>query len=130
MVTKKVRSRRKDDAAGGAANKCEGSTLITHPEQGGASVELAAGATPSASRPTKASLVQRMLAAPGGATMAALVEATGWQPHTLRAALTRLRQAGHAVERERTEAGETVYRIAVTPAGEADPAVQCEEAAS
>ena len=41
----------------------------------------------------------------------ALEQATGWQPHTLRAAITRLRQAGHRVERSRSADGGTVYRI-------------------
>ena len=44
-------------------------------------------------------------------TLANLVAATGWLPHTTRAALTRLRQAGHVLEKIRGETG-TVYRIA------------------
>ncbi len=35
----------------------------------------------------------------GGATLAEMAELTGWQPHTTRAALTRLRRRGHALER-------------------------------
>ncbi|WP_169791208.1 DUF3489 domain-containing protein [Rubellimicrobium mesophilum] len=66
---------------------------------------------PATRRPTKAGHVQRLLARPEGATLADLRAATGWQPHTVRAALTRLRQAGLAIERSRSDAGRTVYRI-------------------
>ena len=33
-----------------------------------------------------------------GASLAVMIEATGWLPHTTRAALTRLRQKGYAIE--------------------------------
>lgn len=63
-----------------------------------------------APRPTKSALLRAMLAAPGGASLPALMAATGWQAHTLRAALSGLRKAGHDVTRHR--AGEaTVYAI-------------------
>ncbi|MCB2135323.1 MAG: DUF3489 domain-containing protein [Rhodobacteraceae bacterium] len=45
-----------------------------------------------------------------GATISELTEATGWQPHTARAALTRLRQRGFpAVLSE--EGGRKAYRL-------------------
>ncbi|MDI3337463.1 DUF3489 domain-containing protein [Defluviimonas aestuarii] len=45
-----------------------------------------------------------------GATISELIEATGWQPHTARAALTRLRQRGFpAVLSE--EGGRKSYRL-------------------
>jgi hypothetical protein len=46
-----------------------------------------------------------------GATIPNLTEATGWLPHTTRAALTGLRKRGYAVIRERVSAGDSVYRI-------------------
>jgi len=46
-----------------------------------------------------------------GATISDLIEATGWLPHTTRAAVTGLRKRGYAVVRERTERGDSVYRI-------------------
>jgi Protein of unknown function (DUF3489) len=65
---------------------------------------------------SKQALVTEMLSANGGATLDALVKATGWLPHTTRAALTGLRKRGFSIERTR-EAGETsMYRIASTPA--------------
>lgn len=49
----------------------------------------------------------------GGATLAELIEATGWLPHTTRAALTGLRQKGHTIAKTSRE-GATVYRIEQT----------------
>ena len=46
-----------------------------------------------------------------GATIPTLIEATGWQPHTTRAALTGLRKRGYAIARERIDGGDSVYRI-------------------
>ncbi len=67
-------------------------------------------------RPTKAGQVLALLQRPEGATLAELVEATGWLPHTVRAALTGLRKKGHEVVRSKR--GETTcYTVtaAVTP---------------
>jgi len=63
------------------------------------------------SRRTKIDSVRKLLSRPTGASIAQLRKATGWQPHSVRAALTRLRQKGHAVERRRHN-GRTTYRIA------------------
>jgi Protein of unknown function (DUF2924)/Protein of unknown function (DUF3489) len=50
-----------------------------------------------------------------GATIVNLTDATGWLPHTTRAALTGLRKRGYAVIRERRVAGDSVYRISDAP---------------
>ena len=47
-----------------------------------------------------------------GATIPTLTKATGWLPHTTRAALTGLRKRGYAVVRTRVDTGDSVYRIA------------------
>ena len=52
-----------------------------------------------------------MLSKKGGATIDALIDATGWLPHTTRAALTGLRKRGFAVERSREDGTASVYRI-------------------
>jgi DNA-binding transcriptional regulator PaaX len=66
----------------------------------------------AATRPaTKASLVLDLLGRPNGATLAELVDATGWLPHTTRAALTGLRKKGHVVEKSKRDDA-TCYRIA------------------
>ena len=67
---------------------------------------------------TKQALVVAMLA--GGATLDALIEATGWLPHTTRAALSGLRKRGFLLERTRHETRGSVYRILENP----NPAVQ------
>jgi hypothetical protein len=52
----------------------------------------------AATRPaTKQALVIGMLQRKRGASLAELVEATGWLPHTTRAALTGLRKKGYAI---------------------------------
>ena len=58
---------------------------------------------PAAGRETKASQVVALLSRPDGATLAELIEATGWLPHTTRAALTGLRKKGHTIERARRD---------------------------
>ena len=68
----------------------------------------AASVAPKA--PTKAAAVISLLGRPDGATMTELIEATGWLPHTTRAALTGIRKKGRAVERGKR--GEvSCYRI-------------------
>lgn len=59
---------------------------------------------------TKRALVIEMLQRPGGATLAALIDATGWLPHTTRAALTGLRKKGHVITASKSN-GVSVYRI-------------------
>ncbi|NML92842.1 DUF3489 domain-containing protein [Novosphingobium olei] len=71
------------------------------------------GAARSPRSPTKASLVEQLLAAEAGATLASLCEATGWQPHTCRAFLTRLRKAGKPLARQVLDDGTSVYCLRV-----------------
>jgi hypothetical protein len=68
---------------------------------------------------TKQALVIEMLRATTGARLNALVEATGWLPHTTRAALTGLRKRGFSIERTREEGSDSIYRIVSTPAAAA-----------
>ena len=51
----------------------------------------------SAVRPTKTGLVLTLLRREQGATLAEIIAATGWLPHTTRAALTGLRKKGHDI---------------------------------
>ena len=60
---------------------------------------------------TKQALVLGLLQRKQGASLAELVAATSWLPHTTRAALTRLRQGGHDLHKEKRDTGETAYRI-------------------
>src|SRR3954452_12452839 len=79
----------------------------------GSAAEHPAG-TPAEDRPaeTKQALVVRMLQGEGGASVSELAAAMGWLPHTTRAALTRLRQSGHELVKDKRDTGETSYRIA------------------
>jgi hypothetical protein len=60
---------------------------------------------------SKLARVIDLLQRPDGATLPSLTEATGWLPHTTRAALTGLRKRGYAVVRERAGKGESIYWI-------------------
>jgi Protein of unknown function (DUF3489) len=60
---------------------------------------------------SKLALVLSLLRRSEGATIQALTEATGWLPHTTRAALTGVRKRGYAVALERGDEGESVYRL-------------------
>ncbi len=60
---------------------------------------------------TKQALLIDLLKRKKGATIEAIVETLDWLPHTVRAALTRLRQQGLAIERIRHD-GVSRYRIA------------------
>jgi DNA-binding MarR family transcriptional regulator len=51
-----------------------------------------------------------------GARIEDLISATGWLPHTTRAALTGLRKRGYMIERARSEQGGSLYRIVASPA--------------
>ncbi len=63
-------------------------------------------------RRTKASIILDLMKRPKGATVADLQKATGWQEHSVRAALTGLRKKGNEVVRTKDDAGATRYRIA------------------
>jgi hypothetical protein len=63
--------------------------------------------------PTKASkidLIRAQLRRDQGATLAELIEATGWLPHTTRAALTGLKKKGVTLEKSK-RGDATCYRI-------------------
>ena len=64
-----------------------------------------------ARRGSKKGLVLGLLRRADGATLDELVTATGWLPHTTRAALTGLRKKGHVVEKTKRDDA-TCYRIA------------------
>ena len=84
------------------------------PEDAAAAVRQAkkVAAVSSPRSGSKQALVVGMLTKPQGARLDALVAATGWLPHTARAALTGLRKRGFAIERQRREGdGASTYHI-------------------
>ena len=60
--------------------------------------------------PTKIATVLTLLARQDGVPTAELMTATGWLPHTIRAAITGLRKKGHSIQRIKRD-GMTCYRI-------------------
>ena len=68
--------------------------------------------SPAAAQPrvNKSDLVIGLLQRPGGATLDEMVAATGWLPHTTRAALTGLKKKGHQLTSEKAD-GVRRYRI-------------------
>lgn len=71
---------------------------------------LSRSAAPSARAGTKAALLMDLLSREGGATLDDLTRATGWLPHTVRAALSGLRKKGHAIASEKVD-GVRAWRI-------------------
>ncbi len=69
---------------------------------------------------TKRALIVMLLSREQGATLDDLTTATGWLPHTTRAALTGLRQSGYAITHARAEGKRAIYRVAL-PAETASP---------
>ena len=64
-------------------------------------------------RQTKTDKVRKMLTRPQGASLEMICAATGWQPHSARAALAGLRKTGHAIERTGPDGkhNTSIYRI-------------------
>ena len=90
----------------------------SHSKSDGSKSSASTSPLPNVASPragSKQAMVTEMLGANRGATLDALIKATGWLPHTTRAVLTGLRKRGFSIERSR-EAGEaSIYRIAPAP---------------
>ncbi len=90
-----------------------GRAVIEPPAANDTSPSSAGGSTVGAAaepRTTKQSLLINLLQRNGGASLDEIVSATGWLPHTSRAALTGLRKKGHDIAKEKVE-GTTRYQI-------------------
>ena len=66
-------------------------------------------------KPTKIATILKLLRRPKGASIAELQKATGWKPHSVRAALTGLRKKGHKIERTKNAKDTAVYSITKAP---------------
>jgi hypothetical protein len=82
-----------------ARPQSEALTMDAPGPSGGEGAEPASSPQAAPKPMTKTALVLSLLQHPEGATLAQLVEATSWLPHTTRAALTGLKKKGHAVQR-------------------------------
>jgi DNA-binding MarR family transcriptional regulator len=74
---------------------------MTNDRKAPPSSKLDRGETPAPAHNTKSATVLALLKREQGSTLAELVEATAWQPHTARAMLTGLRKKGHVIERRK-----------------------------
>jgi hypothetical protein len=110
-----------DDGEGGARRKPGGGVgaepqMAERPSRRsakGIATEPAPASIAAPRNGTKIDHVIKMLSRPEGATLEAIIKATGWLPHTTYAALTGLRKRGYALERSRNdEAGLSIYRLA------------------
>jgi hypothetical protein len=99
------------------AKLCRARRMAREPAAGAPGIEPASQApavSPAAATVSRASTkiasVLELLSRADGATLAELIETTGWLPHTTRAALTGLRKKGHVLAKDKR--GEvTCYRI-------------------
>jgi hypothetical protein len=68
---------------------------------------------PTPDRSSKQDKLIKLMRRPAGATLADLVKATGWQPHTIRGAISGSlrKRLGLTVTAERSDKGKSVYRI-------------------
>ena len=76
---------------------------------------MGAGRVSGANQPpasTKRAKLIAMLERPEGVSIAEIGQRLGWLPHTVRAAITGLRQAGRAVTRSKDVDDRSVYRLA------------------
>lgn len=72
------------------------------------------GSAPAAAVPprqSKTDLVLELLRRTEGASLDELMKATGWLPHSTRAALTGLRKKGHVLFSEKPQEGPRIYRL-------------------
>ncbi len=78
--------------------------------------ETNATPVPPARAGTKQATLIDLMRRPGGATIADLVKATGWQPHSVRGAIsgTLKKKLGLVVTSEKTEGRGLIYRVAAT----------------
>lgn len=73
--------------------------------------DLAIPAARTPIKTTKAATVLKLLARNRGATLAEVMTATNWQPHSTRAFLSGLRKKGTVLIKETRKDGDTSYRI-------------------
>lgn len=70
---------------------------------------------PTAPRVTKAAKLLTLLQTGTGASLEDMTEITGWQPHTVRAAMTGLKKKGHVIEKH-VEGNTTIWSVKVAAA--------------
>ncbi|MBO6727667.1 MAG: DUF3489 domain-containing protein [Rhizobiaceae bacterium] len=88
---------------------------------------LAALRVPKTAAKTKKDQLIGLLSKPSGARASVLVERLGWQPHTVRAALSGLRKQGFEIATSKSaKTGEALYAITAQPAADQQQTVERE----
>jgi hypothetical protein len=77
----------------------------------GIALDIGVTAPPVHNGQTKSLTVQKLLSRNKGATLAEIMAATHWQPHSSRAFLTGLRKKGMILFKDTRSSGETCWRI-------------------
>jgi Protein of unknown function (DUF3489) len=83
-----------------------GTAAVNAPEP-----DVASGEGPTVRPGTKQALLIDLLRRPDGTTIAEIQQATGWQPHTIRAAITGLKKKGFGVTSAPRGDGPRAYRL-------------------
>ena len=60
---------------------------------------------------SKIDIVIKLVSRKNGASLEKIQETTGWQPHSVRAALSRLRKKGHHIKHGADGKGKAIYRF-------------------
>lgn len=107
-MTKSNRRMARPAKFGSAGNVPDNAKIEPQARQAAATSEIAA-----APRNTKILMVANMLSRSSGASIEEIISATGWLPHTTRAALTGLKKKGHTITKCKADDG---TRYAITPA--------------
>jgi hypothetical protein len=82
------------------------------PAKGGGRAKAQKGGTGAPREGSKKAEVLGLLGRKQGASLAEIMEATGWQPHTVRGFISIVsKKEGIAIESSKNEAGDRVYRI-------------------
>ena len=108
--TTTTRTGSKSAAAGITANHDPRKRTRRASDSGKRDAGRAGAVTTAGARPTKQAAILDLVRRADGASIDDLTSATGWQAHSVRAALTGLRKRGHDIERS-VESGASRYRI-------------------
>lgn len=105
-----------EDMSAERAKPSSAETSAGNPKTPQQRAKVTRGNTTKAPRQTKRAQLITLLKATTGKDIAALSDALGWQQHTTRAALSRLRSAGFEIFREVPKSGGAArYRITAEP---------------
>ena len=60
---------------------------------------------------SKLEIIKKQLQRKSGASMAQLIKVTGWQAHSIRADLSRMRKSGMPIAKGHNRKGELIYQL-------------------